>query len=85
MYPDTIDLKPANMHSPRGRSVPINAFVDADLAGESTTRRSQTGIIMYVNMAPILTYSKRQNTVEASTFGSEFVAMRILVEILIGL
>jgi len=85
MYPDAIDLKPANMPAPRGKSIQINAFVDADLAGESTTRRSQTGIIIYGNMAPLMTFSKRQNTVEASTFGAEFVAMRVLVEMLIGL
>ena len=36
-------------------------------------------------MAPLMTFSKRQNTVEASTFGAEFVAMRVLVEMLIGL
>ena len=39
----------------------------------------------YVNRAPILWYSKRQNTVETSTFGSEFVAARIAVEMVEGL
>jgi hypothetical protein len=29
----------------------------------------------------VIWYSKRQNTVETSTFGSEFVAMRIAVEL----
>ena len=85
MYPDAIDYLPPNRLPPLGKSVQINAFVDADHAGESTTRRSQTGIIIYINMAPIMWYSKRQNTCEASTFGSEFVAMRILVEMLIAL
>ena len=85
MYPDAVDFIPPNMPRPLGKSVQINAFVDADHAGELTTRRSQTGIIIYLNMAPIIWYSKRQNTVEASTFGSEFVAMRVLVEMLIAL
>ena len=40
---------------------------------------------MYGNMAFLITYSKRQNRVKASIFGAEFVAMRVLVEILIGL
>ena len=44
------------------------------------TRRSQTGVIIFLNRAPILWYSKRQNTVESSTFGSEFVAMKTAVE-----
>jgi hypothetical protein len=46
------------------------------------TRRSQTGILLFLNRAPIIWYSKRQNTVETSTFGSEFVAMRIAVELI---
>ena len=37
---------------------------------------------MYLNSAPILWYSKRQNTVETSTFGSEFVAMRQAFEMI---
>ena len=85
LYPDAVDYMPPNMPEPLGMSVQINAFVDADLAGDSTTRRSQTGILIYVNMAPIVWVSKRQSTVESSTFGSEFVAMRTLVETLIGL
>ena len=85
MYPDAIDFLPPNMPPALGKSVQINAFVDADHAGELTTRRSQTGILIYGNMAPLIWFSKRQNTVEASTFGSEFVAMRVLVEMLIAL
>ena len=38
-----------------------------------------------MNRAPILWFTKRQNTVESSTFGSEFVAMRIAVEMIEGL
>ena len=36
-------------------------------------------------MAPIQWYSKRQNTVESSTFGSEFVALRTAIEMSDGL
>ena len=60
----------------------MNAFVDANHAGNKLTRRSHTGIIIYLNCSPILWYSKAQSTVESSTFGSEFVAMRIMVELL---
>lgn len=85
LYPDSIESIPSNMPQPLGNSVQLNAFVDADHAGELTTRRSQTGIIVYGNMAPLIFYSKRQSTVESSTFGSEFVALRILVDIIHGL
>ena len=51
-----------------------------DHAGNTVTRRSQTGLLWFVNCAPIVWYSKRQNTVETSTFGSEFIAMKTAVE-----
>ena len=44
------------------------------------TRRSHTGIILMCNMVPVSWFSKRQNTIEASTFGSEFIALRIATE-----
>ena len=55
-------------------------WVDSDHAGNRLIRRSRTGVIIFVNKAPILWYSKGQNTVESSTFGSEFVAMRQAVD-----
>jgi hypothetical protein len=72
---------PGDAPEPRGNVVSTHCFVDADHAGNLVTRRSQTGILLFVNRAPIIWYSKRQNTVETSTFGSEFVAMRIAVEL----
>ncbi len=81
IYPDAVDVLPHNMPPPRGESVNISVFVDADHAGNQVTRRSHTGIIIMVNMAPIIWYSKRQNTVETSTFGSEYVALKIAIEL----
>ena len=46
---------------------------------------SHTGIIIFFQNAPIIWFSKRQNTVEAETFGSEFVALRIGKELLFAL
>jgi hypothetical protein len=63
-----------------GNPVEINTFVDSDHAGDSVTRRSRTGIIIFLNKAPILWLSQGQATVESSTFGSEFVAMRRAIE-----
>lgn len=71
---------PVNAPEPLGHPVVMTCFVDANHAGDMVTRRSQTGFIIYLNNAPIDWYSKRQNTVESSTFGSEFVAMRTAVE-----
>ena len=76
LYPDAKQVIPHDMPKPLGKSINITCFVDADHAGNKITRRSHTGIIIYVNSAPIIWYSKRQNTVESSTFGSEIIAMK---------
>ena len=84
-YPGAEDPLPPNMPQPRGKSVKVTCFVDADHAGCRVTRRSHTGVIIMVNRAPILWYSKRQDTVETSTFGSEYVALKTAVEMIEGL
>jgi hypothetical protein len=65
--------------------VPIHVFVDANHAGNVVTRRSHTGILLFVQNSPILWLSRRQNTVETSTFGSKFVAMRTGRDLIIAL
>lgn len=85
MYPDAKEEMPPNAPPPRGNQVQMSCFVDSDHAGDKKTRRSQTGILIYLNKAPIIWYSKRQATVESSTFGSEFVALRIASELIISL
>jgi hypothetical protein len=84
-YPDAAEAVPPNMPEPRGKSVTVTCFVAADHAGCPVTRRSQTGILVFVQRSLIRWYSKRQNTVETSTFGYEFIAMKIATEQLEGL
>ena len=79
-YRDAEECIPPNMPEARGLHISISVFVDADLAGDTSTRRSQTGILIFINKAPILYFSKRQPTVETSTFGAEFRAMKVAVE-----
>jgi hypothetical protein len=67
---------PPKMPEPLGKPVSIHVFVDANHAGNVVTRRSHTGILLFVQNSPIQWLSRRQNTVETSTFGSEFVALR---------
>lgn len=80
IYVDTEPLEPVDAPEPRGKPVDITVFVDADHAGNAVTRRSHTGIVFYLNLAPITWYSKKQNTIETSTFGSEFIALKIAAE-----
>lgn len=81
-YRDAAEIIPDDAPPPRGRMVSMHCFVDADHASNRVTRRSQTGIIVFLNRAPIAWHSKRQNTVESSTFGSEYIAMKTAVELL---
>ena len=79
-YPDALEEMFHNTPEPLGQPVDINVFVDADHAGNEITRRSHSGIIIFCNMAPIDWFSKRQNTVETSTFTSEIIALRFAIE-----
>ncbi len=81
-YRDAKEAIPGDMPPPRGNAASTSMFVDADLAGDKKTRRSQTVLLIFMNRAPIIWYSKRQNTVETSIFGSEFTAMKISVELI---
>ena len=84
-YPFAEDIMPEQMPEPRGKEVQITMFVDASHAANVVTRQSRTGVLIYVNRAPILWYSKKQNSIETSTFGSEFMALKTGVELLEGL
>ena len=84
-YGDTEKEPPPKMAEPLGNVVRISALVDTNHAGNVVTRRSHSGIIIFVQNAPIIWFSKRQNTVEAATFGSEFVALRICKELIVAL
>jgi hypothetical protein len=79
-YGGSTEEIPRDMPTPKGKSVTLTTFVDANLLHDSTTGRSATGIIHLANQTPIDWYSKRQSTVETSTYGSEFVAARLATE-----
>ena len=81
-YQDAREETPTNARTPRGNPVQMNVFVDANHAGNKVNRRSHTGVLIYLKRAPIVWYSKAQKTVETSTFGSEFVALRIATELI---
>jgi hypothetical protein len=84
-YPDAIEELPHNMPEPRGKPVRITAYLDADHAHDLVTRRSVTGVIMFINNTPIRFKCIRQKTVETSTYGSELVAARLVTEMVIAM
>jgi hypothetical protein len=76
---------PPNMPEPRGQGFVISSKVDADHASDSVTRRSRTGFLVWINSCLVYFLSKKQTSVETSSFGSEFVAMKQCCEYLRGL
>jgi hypothetical protein len=64
------------------KEVSTTCFMDADHAGCCVTRWpvSHGNHIIREPCANCVAYSKHQNTMETSTFGSEFLAMRIAIE-----
>ena len=60
----------SNTTEPLVKLMSVNFFVYSSHAGEKLTYLSHTVIIIYVNNIPIDWFSKRQNTVETSTFGA---------------
>ena len=71
---------PHDMPEPKGKPVVTAGFFDSSHASCLLTRRSTTCVRLFLNKTPISSYSKRQNCVETSTYGSEAVAGRIAVD-----
>ena len=73
------------MPEPRGQGFIMRSKVDADHAADTTTRRSRTGFFVWLNCSLIYWSSRKQTSVETSSFGSEFIAMKQCCEYLRGL
>ena len=85
VYGEVEELIPSDIPVPKGHSVTLTHYVDANLYHDCLTGRSVTGILHFINATPIDWFSKRQATVETATYGSEFVAARTCVEQVIDL
>ena len=85
IYGDAKEAIPGNLPEALGLPMVMRAYVDSDHAGDSVTRRSRTGYLVFMNRAPIYWYSKKQTSCETSTFGSEFIAMKQACEYIRGL
>jgi len=69
-----------DMPTPKGEPMRLTTFVDANLMHCKVTGKSATGVFHMIDQTPIAWFSKRQNTVETATYGSEFVAARQATE-----
>ena len=66
---------PRNAPEPRGMPIHINAFVDASHARNMVTCRSHTGILIYLNRAPIICIQRLNVQLRPPTFSAEFIAL----------
>jgi len=82
-YPNATEELLPDMVPPMGKPAQITCYVDADHAHDKITCRSVTGILLFINGTPIKWISKRQKTVESSTYGSEMVAACIASELIL--
>ncbi len=80
IYRDAEEQFPHSMPVARGSSVTTIAFVDASHAANKMALRSHSGYVLFLNRAPIVWHSKRQQTVETSTFSAEFIALKVYLE-----
>ena len=53
-----------------------------DHAGDNITHSIDNKILIFVNLAPNICYSKFQATINSYTFGSEVIALRNSLEII---
>jgi hypothetical protein len=81
-YESVKEELPPNAPEPRGRAVKQTVFVDSDLAGCTLTRRSRTGIIMFLNRSVTSWTSKRQDMVKPSTYAAELNALKLATEMI---
>ena len=84
-YENVKESMPPDMPETLGKDVVMRCFVDVNHAWEKLTSRSCSGFIIFLQMPPIYYCSKRQNTVETSTFVSEFMSMKLAWEYIRGL
>ena len=84
-YPGVKEAIPPNTPKPLGKPVQMTCYVDSDHTGDLVTRRSRSGVLLFLNRAPIMWQSKKQSSIETSMFGSEFMALNAAVEMIKGL
>jgi hypothetical protein len=83
IYPDASEEIPKDLPPEKGIRVRMTVYVDAYHAHDLVTRRSITEILVILNNTTIRCISKRQKTVETSTYSSDLVASRTALELIL--
>jgi hypothetical protein len=85
VYGKVQELMPHDMPEPLRNEVVTITYEDANHYHDMITGRAVTGILHMLNGTPVDWFSKRQDSVETATYGSEFVAACIATEQVIDL
>jgi hypothetical protein len=85
MIGDVKEAVPIGAPDHLGKEVDLHLYVDYDRTREKFTWCSRTGFVIYLNMVPVVWFSKQQPTVESSVFGAEFVAMENVIDTIHGI
>ena len=80
VYGNIQESLPDDMPEPLGEAVITTTTMDANLNHCLATGKSLTGCLHFVNKTPVDLYSKKQATVETTTYGSEFVTAKTATE-----
>ena len=80
VYGNVQEILPDDMPEPLGKAVITTTTMDASLNNCLATGKSLTGCLHFVNKTLVDWYSKKQDTVETATYGSEFVAAKTVTE-----
>ena len=81
-YREAEEVMTGNMPVARGNFMLTHCFVDMNHFGNTETGSSKNSILLFYNSVPIIWLRKRQNSVEASKFRSEFTLINIVVEMI---
>lgn len=84
-YPWAAEELDANLPEALLDEIALTGFVDSDHSHDTVTRRSITGLIIFLGRTPILALSKRQGAIETSTYSAEFCAMKTAVEEIVAI
>ena len=76
VYGDVHEILHDDIPEPLDEAVVTTTMMDANLNHCLATGKASTGCLHLVNKTPVDWYSKRQSTVETTTYGSEFVAAK---------
>ena len=79
-YPDASESINPNLPPAVYNKLPSSIFLNSDHAHDMVTRRSITGLLIFVGRTPVHAISKRQGAVETSMYGAEFAAMKMAIE-----